>query len=215
MALQDEVSEQPLRSPEECAKIVDMLVAQLGYRYVPSRCTLESYECYSPGQKETVQRLQVFASQLINRTRRGQGVVLFGSVGTGKDHLMAALLYKAASLGLAGSWLNCQDWYGHMRDGIDKGWAESQEFRRLQAPHILALSDPVPPIGQLKEWRVEMLLRLIDSRYRAYKPTWMTVNVTSAEDAEANLSPQVWDRLQESAELVPCFWQSFRERLKR
>src|SRR5262245_15360443 len=99
-----------------------------------------------------------------------------------------------------------------LRDRMGEDRMEAKMFRDLSRPQILAISDPVPPAGELKAWRVECLYRLIDRRYRQLKSTWMTINATSPEDAEQNLSSPVWDRLQELAVLVPCFWPSYRER---
>jgi hypothetical protein len=58
------------------------------------------------------------------------------------------------------------------------------------------------------------LYRVLDRRYREVKPTWVTINAEDADDAKAKLGAPIFDRLKDNAELVPCFWPSFRERAK-
>jgi hypothetical protein len=78
----------------------------------------------------------------------------------------------------------------------------------------LAISDPIPPVGEPTAWNLGQLYRLLDRRYRDLKQTWVTLNALSIEDADAKLSAPMFDRLREDAELFACFWPSFRERRK-
>ncbi len=98
--------------------------------------------------------------------RDGRGIVLLGAVGTGKDHLLAAMLYRAVHAGFACRWLSGQEFYGDLRDRMDSGKAEEQRFRELQTPDVLAISDPIPPVGSPTAWNVAQLYRLLDRRYR-------------------------------------------------
>ena len=141
-----------------------------------------------------------------------RGLVLLGTVGTGKDHLLAALLYAAARSGHSARWVNGQEVFGQFRDRIDTGKADEQHFRELCAPAVLGISDPIPPVGQAGAWDLGNLYRLLDRRYRAMKATWVTINAQSADDADAKLSEPVFDRLRDGAEIVTCCWPSYRER---
>lgn len=194
------------------ARSLQRIAADLGPRYAPTRANLARFVRYHAAQDQALKRLGDFCGQLRGRTEAGEGLVLYGAVGTGKDHLLAALLYQAADHGFFCRWFSGQDLYGRVRDRMDEGLAEDGLLRELTEPAVLAVSDPTPPAGPLSNFRLEFLGRLIDRRYRALKPTWMTLNALDAADAEAKLSSPVWDRLQESAELVPCFWPSYRER---
>lgn len=194
-------------------RLTDAIAAQLGERYWPDRCSLETYQVYNPKQKEILARLRALKMKTL--VENGRGLIFFGFVGTGKDHLMAALLYHAASLGISAQWMNGQAFYGASRDRMDSGESERRAFAELLTPEILAISDPVPPAGNLSAWNVSQLYRLIDERYRALKPTWASLNATNEADADKMLSAPVWDRLRENAEMFPCFWQSFRERQQK
>jgi DNA replication protein DnaC len=191
--------------------LVDMIAKDMGRRYSVQRSSLKHFEIFHPAQTEVVKMLQVL--DLPALVAEGAGIIFFGPVGTGKDHLCAAMLYRAASNhGIRGQWINGQDWFGTMRDRIDQGRAESEILRSLTVPTILAISDPIPARREPSPWNVEMLYRLVDQRYRNLRSTWVTLNVESPEEADDKLSAPVFDRLRESAVFAKCFWPSFRER---
>ncbi len=185
---------------------------QLGARYSADRCTLDSFEVYNQKQADIVNRLRRLIPSLPDMVRAGRGILFYGSVGTGKDHLLAAMLYKIAGLGISVKWMSGQTFYGDSRDRMDSKDTERDAFANMLAPRVLAISDPVPPAGSLSAWNVSQLYRLMDVRYRDLKATWCSLNATTEQDADGMLSAPVWDRLRENAELFPCFWPSFRQR---
>lgn len=198
----------------EAEQATARLAAELGPRYAPSRCRLETFRVYHARQQPVVDRLIRLRGRIGELAASGAGLVLYGPVGTGKDHLLAALLYAACGIGLRCRWLNGQDSYGALRDRMDSGASEEEFFGALANPDVLAISDPIPPVGEPSAWNTAALYRLLDRRYRLLRPTWCALNATSADDADAKLSSPVWDRLREAAELVPCFWPSYRRPAK-
>jgi DNA replication protein DnaC len=201
-------------APESSVASADwrQLTRDLGHRYAPERVGKGSYEVYDQKQSAALDALKAFRADLPAKLERGAGLILYGTVGTGKDHLLAAMLYHAALSGERCRWCNGQDLYGSMRDRMDKGPSEEAWLNQWTSPRVLGLSDPIPPAGDLSPWRMELLYRLVDRRYRAMRSTWATLNVLSPEDADRQLSHQVFDRMQDGALVVPCFWPSYRER---
>ncbi len=190
---------------------------KLGKRYAPDRATLASYVVTHERQKAVLARVKAFAAELSPKASTVRGLVLYGTVGTGKDHLLAALLYDAARIGLNADWCNGQNIFGRFRDAMDTGESEAGLVSTFTKPDVLGISDPIPPIvdaNRPQAWRTELLYRVLDARYRECRPTWVTVNATSADDAAAKLSSPVFDRLRDGAELIPCFWPSHREKAK-
>lgn len=198
------------------------LAKDLGRRYTEDRCNLDNYRIYDDRQRETFAKVKALVKDLPALIKAGRGIILFGSVGSGKDHLLAALLYAAADHdtsfltgGPAGCrWVNGQTFFGQMRDRMDSGDSEVVAFRELVKPAVLALSDPLPPVGSLTPWNLTQLGWLVDERYRELRSTWLAFNALNPADAEAKLSSPLWDRLHENAVVLPCFWPSFRERAK-
>lgn len=193
-------------------KLFDELSKDYGFRYSPQRCTLDRFRATLPAQIEVKKRMVEISATLPAMVEAGQGIIWFGPCGTGKDHLMAALGYSAARQGITCRRQNAQDFFGMMRDRITDGQKEEEVIRKFSEPHILAISDPVPPANELSAFRLEILYRLVNRRYEAMRPTWITLNATSEDQADSLLSKPVWDRLQESAVLIPCFWPSHREK---
>ena len=210
-----EKAEEAKRSPIERQKVDEPFSGvrdQLGKRYAPERVRLADFEIYHAAQEPAFRSLLDYESRLEDRVREGCGLVMYGAVGTGKDRLIAYLLYSAAMCGLRCCYAQGQDLFGAFRDRMDAGQKEEELIDRLHKPAVLAVSDPAPPAGELSAWRLELLYRIVDRRYRDLRPTWVTINAESPEDAEGRLGSQVWDRIQEGAAVIPCLWPSYRER---
>ena len=200
----------------ELTQAMRLLISDLGARYSQNRVSLENFERYHPAQAKVLSEACQLAKHLTEFVLAGRGLILHGSVGTGKDQIMAALLYRAVSEhSLSVRWVNGLDLFGAVRDGMDDGRKEIDFFRTWSAPAILAISDPIPPLRDPSAWNIEILYRLIDRRYRNNKSTWMTLNAASVEEADEKLSAPVFDRLKEDAVILRCFWPSYRERQKK
>lgn len=204
-----EAAEQAARA-RATAEATARLAAQLGRRYTAERASLDAFVCRLAEQKAVVARLRALLPTLTEFASQGRGMVFFGTVGTGKDHLLAAMLYGAVAAGLSVRWIDGQDLFRRFRDGIDKGESEESLIKELTGADVLAISD-VTPDAKDPTWQQGRLKAIIDRRYRELRGTWVTMNALSADDADAKLSAPVFDRLREGAELFRCFWPSHRE----
>ncbi len=200
------------RLEEIARRCISTLAKQLGDRYTPARTSLAAYRIYDPSgeQAAALQRVTGFVDRMETMLRETRGLVLYGSVGTGKDYLLAAALYHVAGAGIPAGFVSGEDLYLRVRDSFDTGEREDAILHRLQEPVVLGISDPVGTRGELSDWNARVLARVLDRRYRAMRPTWLTLNATNEDDARKKLTPLIWDRFQDAAEIVPCFWQSFR-----
>lgn len=193
---------------------IKALSSRLGKRYSPARVSLDTFQVYHADQREALAKLRAFIAAVKTNVDEGKGLVLYGTVGTGKDHLLAAALYAAAGAGVDCSWVNGQEIFSEFRDNMDSGERESALMNRFVAPQVLGISDPIPPVFDASKpnaWRAELLYRVLDSRYRDCKATWVSINAKSPQDADAKLTEPVFDRIQDKAEFIACFWPSFRE----
>jgi len=194
--------------------IVD-LCRSLGRRY--AQCTLSTYEIYDPKQKAVIDRLRYFAEEMPEFLETSGGLLLFGNPGTGKDHLIAALLKLAiAKHGLTVAWWDAGALFDELYFAIkaDDEAPLKSTLKMLRRPHVLAISDPQPPQGSLSDAQLRRLRDLIDWRYRAGLSTWLTTNLDNREHAEKLLTAPVMQRVKEASGVILCDWPSYRERRK-
>lgn len=199
----------------ERVKNLTQLASDLGYRY--GNASLENYEVYDESQKAAVARLVRFAESMPEALRGGGGLLLFGNPGTGKDHLLAALLRIAVVLhGLSVKWVDGGDLFDRIHLALcgegDSEWRKLSDS--LRQPHVLAISDPQPPQDSLSPQQVRRLRDIIDKRYRAGKSTWLTTNIDQRDYAERLFTKPVMERMREQASIVLCDWPSYREKRK-
>ena len=209
-----------LREANEKARrarqIIDAIAKARGVRYSPDEATIEKFECNLAEQKIVKAKVQEISLRLPEMIAKGHGIIFYGPVGTGKDHLMTALLYAAAKETTACRWINGQDLFGEIRDRtMDGGEKEARVLREFLEPDVLAISDLIRPAGALSDFRLEFLYRLVDKRYSERRGVWLTLNVDSPAEAEEFLMSSTWDRLQHSAAFIPCFWPSYREQNRK
>jgi DNA replication protein DnaC len=183
------------------------LERQAGQRY--AKCTLENFEQTSDKHRAVMVALFEYRRNLPKRN--GEGLVLYGPVGTGKDHLAFAIARSACEQGYTVEWLYGQDWFGQIRDAMDGDTTEDAMLRRLTRPDLLVLSDPLPPVGNLTQHQSTMLYRAVAARYFDGKPTIATLNVASDEEADERIGAPTWDRLCDGAWKICCRWPSYRK----
>src|SRR5262249_6481005 len=153
--------------------MLEALVKSMGPRYTPQRVSLDNYEVKHPGQAQTLDAVRAFAANLPNAVQAGRNLLLFGSPGAGKDHLMAWLMHLAIrEHGIRVIWFRAADFYA--KDSPISIHVSLHEGRGK--PSIVAISDPVPPAGDPAPWELNKLFGLIDQRYNAMLPVWMTAN---------------------------------------
>jgi DNA replication protein DnaC len=189
----------------------------LGTRY--EGCRVENFQIsdddeIGESQRRVRDSVWDYCRHMPEAVGAGQGLLLFGSAGTGKDHLLSACLRAAALKHLfVVHWVNGMDLYGDLRDliGEDK-ITESAFLSRLIRPDILAISDPLPPGDEpLTKFQSEMLSRVLDARYRRGRPIWVTVNVSSRQELNKRMGATLADRIVDKALTHFCHWPSHRQ----
>ena len=165
-----------------------------------------------PSQADVAQQVDDFAWNLNERMRTGGGLVLFGRPGCGKDHLAVAAGYVAVmKFGYSVQWIHGLELFEQSRRLIRTDGDESHFVREFVKPKILIVSDTIPPKGDASQYNADVLMRIVDRRYRDCKPTWFTLNVLDGEEAERRLASPIVDRVRHGSLCLECNWPSYRQ----
>ena len=191
---------------EERRRALANLLDAVGPRYAGA--TLESYEHNLPAQAAVWRAIRDYSDNLADRLVGGEGIILFGSVGTGKDYLLIGAARVAIERAPGGVGQRA-DVYGKFRDLIGSDDSERDLIRGFTDPTILILSDAIPPRGTVSDFQAASLYRILDQRYRQCRPAWLSLNVASAEEADQRMGAAAIDRVSHGA-LCAMPWPSYR-----
>ncbi len=165
-------------------------------------------------QKQVLSQLTAYLDGLRDHVTQGTNLVCMGPMGSGKDFLLScAMKYAVLSWGLDVTWRNGTALFAEFREAMSPTaeYGEAYLLRNLIAAPILAISDPLPPIGALTEFQASTLFTILDGRYRARRPTWLTINVLNRAEAQSRMGSQLVDRLAHRSVSLFCNWGSFRD----
>lgn len=181
----------------------------VGARY--AKASLDNFETRGKADHAVLCTLITYSTRMDDEVAQGNGILLYGPAGTGKDHLLVGLARQAImDHGLDVGFASGVDLFMLMRAAIKKGSDERDVLKVLVAPDILLLSDPAPPRGAVTDYQAQAIYQVVDARYRAMRPTWVSLNVKSSQDADDRLGPQAVDRLTHGALVLKCEWPSYR-----
>lgn len=184
------------------------LVQARGSRYAD--CTLTNFGCDTDKQAQAVERLVGYCRELKENAAKGLGVFLFGSCGTGKDHLaMGVAKAFIAATSKPVIWVSGAMLFEKLRDSFDGKKSESEVLGRYASASLLWLSDPIPVKGELTQYQAEALYRLVDERYNHRRPVLVTANI-EAGTADTAMGPAIARRLRESTMQIHCNWNQFK-----
>ena len=182
-----------------------------GKRY--AGCRFDNYDIGNAKQRKVVEALRHYAADA-DSLASGRNVLLFGSKGTGKDHLGLALSREVVhNHGTCASWRNGTALHTDLKryDFEDKPrYDHAGDDRRPHRVAILWVSDPLPPTGPLTDYQQKLIFELLDERYSQMLPTWLSMNVESRAELESRMGAQTVDRLCHGALVLPCDWPSYR-----
>jgi len=188
---------------------------QIGKRYV--RCRLDTFDCTGDepeNKKKAVAQCRDYVNGFPDHHEAGRSLILIGPKGTGKDHLVSAVVREIAKrLGKPGAvvFRDGLSLYAEVKATYDNHVRTDSVVEKYTRPILLSISDPLPPVGALSQHDQSVILRIIDGRYRECLPLAVTVNCSSRKEMSDRLGPQATDRLFDCAIVVVCNWKSYRK----
>jgi DNA replication protein DnaC len=209
----DEAARQEYAHKLRIQRQVEHIILSAGERYFGA--TIDSYRATTPDQQKIVHAVKKYTATLATHRNACEGIVFYGPVGTGKDHLAYTVAMSAAAQGLQVQWVRCRDWFGRIRDAMGSDRKEASIIAELVKPDLVVLSDPLPPFGALTQHQADMLYQALEGRYSRNLFSITTLNVEGDEEADERMGAGVWDRLCHGALLLQCNWPSYRTPKRR
>lgn len=146
------------------------------------RGTFPHFETYEPnddGRTQPIGNLDKARSFVYNWTRGfvpgERGFLLWGDVGTGKTHLLAATIrILTLEKGFSARFVEFSHLLSEIREGFDQGRGESAVLGPLTEIPILAIDELGK--GRNNEWQLSIIDEIISKRYNRNLTTLFTTN---------------------------------------
>lgn len=187
-----------------------VLYAQIPARYHDR--TFSNYRTATTSQHRIKKVCAAFAANFDTRSHQGCSLVLSGSPGTGKTHLVCAIARDVVLLHGRTVWYvtaahalrQVKATYGTTASGTERDALE-----RFQKPDLLILDE----VGGGSDYERAMLSDVLCERYARVRPTVLVSNL-SRDELAAYLGERTMDRFREGDGAVLVLqWDSYRDKV--
>lgn len=175
--------------------------------------TFAGFNAPTPAHQRALALCRDYADGFPDHARRGAGLILAGLPGTGKSHLVAAILQ--ALIGRHDvRYTTCMDMIRAVRDTWrrDSERTETQVLGMLQRLDLLAIDEVGMQYGT--EGEQTILFDVLDRRYREVRPTIILTN-QDQKGLRDFVGDRTFDRLSETCRWVPFDWPSYRPQARK
>lgn len=196
---------------QKIADRLSILARDCGPRLLdPVTLKQADYDLYHKDQSPLLDEIEAYLEQIEIRIGRGDGMILVGKPGTGKDHLCVRVARQAViDCEADARWIDGKSLWPMALEGVRGGPDKLVQFI---SPTILILSDPVDPKEPLAPYQHSALSRIINERYQAKRPTFVTANCKDLKEMEARTDSRLMSRLKDGALKWLCNWPDYRDK---
>jgi DNA replication protein DnaC len=176
----------------------------------------------SAGAKKYAMNFQAYLPRRGEHLPGKNGIIISGTIGTGKTHIAAAIANYLLNSGTAVICMTERNLFGEIRKTYSKGQgdgASESEVRRIYVTVPLLIIDD---LGKEKptDWTLATLYAIIDGRYDSAMPVIITTNYDDAElimrltpnGADKNTAAAIVDRLNEMCKSIVMEGESWRSK---
>lgn len=157
-------------------------VALFNAAQLPARCADQSFE----NLQITFPELRSIKDMALGRChmfvpgKTREGMLFSGPVGTGKTHLLAAVLrYLTLEVRVPCRYVEISFLYSEIRRGFSEGRSSLQIIEPLAEIPVLAIDELGK--GKMSPFEQETIDELVSRRYNAGRPTYFATNYTTSE----------------------------------
>jgi len=156
--------------------------------------------------RDTIDRIKKWNPEIHRK-----GVVLFGSVGTGKSTLCKALINRWASPSYHCMFISVTDALKNIRSAFDKktDTTVEAECKKLIDPKLLVFDDL--GVDNASDWSKEQIFSVFEARAHSKKHTWFTTNLDPKTEIPKLYGDRIHDRMLEFCSWVKLEGDSWRK----
>lgn len=172
--------------------------------------TFDTFKAQTPEQSRAFNIAYEYASEFESHKREGTGLIFLGKPGTGKSHLVAAIIQNILPDRI-GVYVTVSDLIRAVRGAWrkDSEYSETEVLNHFIYADLLAMDEVGKQYGTDGEQQI--IFDVLDGRYREMKPTILMGNVLG-EELSVYLGERVADRLRETNTAISFNWDSYRKR---
>jgi DNA replication protein DnaC len=174
--------------------------------------TFAEYQTSHPKQETTLKTCQRYAETFAARRDEGDGMILMGKPGTGKNHLAAAIAGSVIEAGYVVLHTTAIKVVRAVKETWDRNNREGEAvvIKRFMEPDLLIIDEVGAQFGSTTEQ--VYLMEIINGRYAEMLPTILLTNLDH-DALEKCLGPQVVDRFYEGkSQVLTMDWESYRRK---
>ena len=193
---------------------IEKLIGRSGLGKRFQQRTFENFTCTTPDQQRCYDSVKKYADTFTERLQDGKGLLMIGSIGTGKTHLAAAVANQVLAAGVPVIFKTSIDLLTDIRNTYDTDTQESKVVDTYGTVELLVLDD----LGKEKvtAWAASMIFSIINARYERMLPTIITTNHGCAELASAlgddrTRAEAIVSRIQETCVTIVMAWGDHRK----
>lgn len=174
--------------------------------------TFDNFIAKTPKQKAALKACRAFAENFKSLKEDKGGLILMGTVGTGKTHLSVAIGLDLLRQDLSVKYLTI----GRLIRGVRESWndrekTEEQIYSNLSYKFELLIIDEIG-VQNCTDNERNILFEVINGRYEDKRPTILVSNLNPT-DLTAMVGQRIMDRIAEGGGNRIVFdWESYRQR---
>lgn len=183
---------------------------QIGRRY--QNVTFADYIPTCDDAERVRQVCRRYVETFEDRLAKGDGLMLIGNPGTGKNHLAACICRGVVEAGYTALHTSALKLVRRIKESwrTDAKETEQEAINSFGVPDVLVVDEIGIQFGSAAE--LLLLFEVLNDRYADVRPTILLSNLSLAA-LEEYLGPQIVDRFHEGKSAVLEFsWESYRRR---